>query len=103
MSRFIDFDAAAKRLPSVDFRLNGKDYSVKDLPPETFDAILAAAESLEDGASVDEVNAKQLSILTGAPVDEFLGLDVRLANKVITDVMDELRGLNRRRGLRKKH
>ncbi len=102
MGRFIDFDAAAKRLPSVDFRLSGKDYSIKELRPETFDEILAVAESIEDGTPVDEVNAKQLAILTGAQMEEFLGLDVRLANKVINDVMAELTALNGRRGNRKK-
>jgi hypothetical protein len=99
----INFDEKFKSIKPVEFILNGKNYVVKEVSPETLDEIMATIEEIEsEGTSIDEVNARQLSLLTGEPADDFRGLDVRKASMVLSNVMEAVMQTNKRRGYREK-
>ncbi len=78
-----NLDDFAKKMESIKFVLKGKTYKVKAV---TFEGMEKVAKTTEDAKTVP----KQLAALTGAPMEDFVGNDVRILGKAIEFVMAEL-------------
>lgn len=65
--------------------IGDKEYRVERVTIDTIAQIKKEADSKDDTAPI-----KQLSILTGAPIEEFKGIDIRILGEVLNFIMSSI-------------
>jgi len=82
-------DEAKSLNEPIEFTLNGKEYKIDSLMPETLRDVQAVLDDTDsDNSDIEIIHSKQLGILTGEDPAEFMEIDVRKTTAVLSFVMD---------------
>lgn len=83
MPKVINIDAIQSLTEPIELVLGGQHHKIEGLNQDIVDRVLQLAEESADGESLHRLLSEQLAVFTGAPVEQFLTLDIRQLNAAV--------------------